>query len=257
MTPDKNISNLVVERKVDQKTGEPSVFYLLNGTLVSKIDICGAFAERLSGLSLIQKDLTNAKQWALQARQLTLASVSKTELSNDAEMKYTLNADRETYDHVKGLFVAALVFYGKAFTEAAGRKAQVERDWLSAEFRDIHDYYMSLRHNFAAHSGDLKFEYARSSILLMPEGKNATSLRLVTNRIQPDAAISMADEEKFEDLIDHVMKIVDKKYEEKGQQIIKAALDRGLTFWTMAYHANQPVNMDDATLKYLRKKKSK
>lgn len=255
MFSDKNIPDLKVERMIDEKTGAPQVYYLYKDLMVQRIEISGIQAERISGLSLIQKDLINAKQWIHQVRNLMKKGSSDKNEKSDDDVNYTYNTDREIYDQVKGLFIAALIFYGKAFTEANGRKAQIQRDWLDQSFRESHDFYMNFRHNFAAHSGDAKFEYAQSSILLIPENKNKYSLRLVTNRVQPDAVTSNSQEKNFELLIEHVIDVVNKRYMEKSNQILQAAKLRGLEFWMVASHMKQFVNMDEATNKILKKKK--
>jgi hypothetical protein len=82
-------------------------------------------------------------------------------------------------------FVTALTFCGKCFSESAGRRAQVSRDWLEAEYRTVHDYFMKYRHNFAAHSGDEQLELTKSYVLIHPDRRDFLPF-LPTMRMQPD-----------------------------------------------------------------------
>ena len=64
--------------------------------------------------------------------------------------------NRELFNTVKGLFVAALTIYGKRFTSCEGRRVKLEKKNLSEDFHETHDEAMAFRHNFAAHSGAKK-----------------------------------------------------------------------------------------------------
>ena len=133
---------------------------------------------------------------------------------------------------IKALFVASLTFYGKCFTEANGRCAQISRNWLDAEHKEIHDYYMMFRHNFAAHSGDEKIELAKTFVLLHPKRKNEVLPYLPTIRMQPDLVLSRDDESSFEELIIYVTELVSKKYNDLAFKIVEElVMVKDVAFW--------------------------
>lgn len=251
MIADSSLPGLRVERFLDPQTGEADVHYLWNGVLVPKVLLTGKIANQISGLALIRKDLNNAKRWVQRAYDLT----SEERAAAPEDTFYQHSEDRSRLDDAKAFFVAGLTFYGKAFTEAAGRNAQVQRDWLSLEFRDLHDHYMDFRHNFAAHSGDLKLEQSRSYLLLIPERGGAT-LRLGTFRMQPDVAGTKKQEASFISLLDHVMSVVSDRYFEAAKRLIEAAATRPLAFLYAAAQGGVPVDMDK-TIATARKGKRK
>lgn len=250
MHAERDVPNLRVERFLDPVTGEATVHYLWKDRLVPKVRLGGKAAEQASGLSLIQKDLAVSKQWMEQARSITEQALGTVETGT----KYVYAQDRGLYNTVKALFVASLAFYAKAFTEAAGRKAQMQRDWLDEEFREQHDYYMNLRHNFAAHSGDLKVEYADSYLLLVPETKRQTALQLATNRVQPDLINTREEGETFVALVDHAIVKVSARYNQAAHALMDAASTKTHTFWVIASSSAQPVDMDPI-IASIRKKK--
>lgn len=250
MIADRSLPGLQVERFLDPKTGVADVHYLWKGVLVPKVLLTGKIANQISGLALIQKDLANAKRWVQQAYDLT----SKEHAAAPDGTVYLHSQDRTLFDDAKAFFVAGLTFYGKAFTEAAGRNAQMQRDWLAEEFRSLHDYYMDFRHNFAAHSGDLKLEHSRSYLLLIPE-RGGTSLRLGTIRLQPDVAGAEEQEASFLSLLDHAISIVNEKYFEAGKRLIEAAVTRPQAFWYSAAQGGVPVDMDKTITSTRRGKK--
>lgn len=234
MIPETNIPRLTVERQLDTESGKSITQYLWDGQPVPQVTLTGAVAEQISGLALIQKDLANALRWVKKATQLASALES-------SGGRYTQITDREVGDEVKSLFVASLVFYAKAFTEAAGRRAQMSRDWLDNEFRDTHDYFMTFRHNMAAHSGDEKLETGRSYILLIPS-KSGFDIRLGTSRSQPDFALGEDDDERFCSLIEHAIKKVSERYNKAGRKTIELAAKKGAEFWENAAKTGESVD---------------
>jgi hypothetical protein len=239
MIRDSTLPDLQVERFIDPSTGEVSVHYLWKGMLLPKVTLTGKIADTISGLTLIQKDLENAKRWVERALDLT----SKEHAVIPKGVMYVHLQDRARADEAKAFFVAGLTFYAKAFTEAAGRKVQMQRDSLALEFRDRHNYYMDFRHNFAAHSGDLKLEYATSYLLMIPQ-RNGTALQIATTRLQPDAVGAETQEESFLSLIEHAISVVSDKYDKACTNLVKAAATRPEAFWRAAAQGSVPVDMD-------------
>ncbi len=227
MIPESSIPRLTVERQLDTDTGSSTTKYFWDGQPIPQVTLTGAVAEQISGLALIQKDLSNALRWVKKATTLTES------LNSTGDTKYLQITDRELGDEIKCLFVASLIFYAKAFTEAAGRHAQMSRDWLDSEYRDTHDYFMTFRHNMAAHSGDEKLEIGQSYILLIPS-RTGFDIRLGTSRSQPDFAIGEGDNERFCGLIAHAIEKVSVKYNKAGRKTIELAAQKGAEFWENA-----------------------
>jgi hypothetical protein len=239
MIPDSSLPDFQVERFIDPSTGATSVHYLWKGMLIPKVTLTGKIADTISGLTLIQKDLENAKRWVKRA--LDLTSIEHALMPEGATHIHL--QDRTRADEAKAFFVAGLTFYAKAFTEAAGRKVQMQRDSLAVEFRDRQDYYMDFRRNFAAHSGDLKLEYATSYLLLIPQRKG-TALQIATTRLQPDAVGAETQEESFLSLIGHAISMVADKYDKACTKLVNAAATRPEVFWRAAAQGGIPVDMD-------------
>jgi hypothetical protein len=160
MNSDTSEPRLVPKRKLDPVTGTLSVDYYWDQRLAPKVQISGKLVERLSGYTLIKKDLDNALCWMKRAEELA-------DGTRKPEEGFFAVADREAGDAMKAYFVAALAFYGKCFTVAGGRQVSASRDWLDVKYREHHDLYMSYRHNFAAHSGDERLELARTYVRLL------------------------------------------------------------------------------------------
>lgn len=240
MQSDKAVPHLRVERFIDPQTGEATVHYLWKDRLVSKVKLAGRAAEQASGLTLIQKDLANARRWIEQAQQL----IGDDFAHRPADTQYVHAQDRARFDTAKALFVASLAFYAKAFTEANGRKAQMQRDWLDEPFREPHDYYMNLRHNFAAHSGDLQVEYAESYVLLVPVSRHAMDLRFATNRVQPDFVQTFGEEQPYVALVDHALAKISERYSLAAERLAAAAASKSLAFWAAASSGSEAINMD-------------
>jgi len=237
MKSDTSEPRLVPKREVDSSTGTGSINYYWDEQLAPKVQISGKVVDQLSGYTLIKKDLDNAFKWMKQAEKLA-------EGSREPEDKGYFHAtDRETFDVIKAYFVAALTFYGKCFTEAQGRHANASRDWLDVKYRDLHDFYMSYRHNFAAHSGDECLELAKTYVLLHPN-RRALLPYLPTTRLQPDVALPSPGELGLADLIEHVATKVTERYNKLAQKIINDfVIPAGLVHWCAAADKGDPVEV--------------
>lgn len=223
---------------IDPNTGEVTYKYYWKRNEAPKIEITGPLVKRLAGYTLIQKDLVNCLKWIQQAKAL-----ASEELPKDGASFY-IPSNRDSFNIVKALFVASLTFYGKCFTKANGRGAQVSRDWLLGEYKKNHDNYMKYRHNFAAHSGDEEIEIAKTFVLLHPKKKNEYLQALPVMRLQPDLAISLDLEEDFEALIQYVITLVEGKAEKLSYKIInELILPRGIDFWRLNARKNQIVTL--------------
>jgi hypothetical protein len=241
MRSDTSEGRLVPKREVDPATGTPNITYYWEGRLVPKIQISGRLVDHLSGYSLIKKDLDSALKWIRLAE-----TIANTHRKADEE-GYQYAPEREDFDVVKAYFVASLTFYGKCFTEASGRHAQISRDWLDEAYRDVHDFYISYRHNFAAHSGDERLEMAATYVLVHPDGQSLLPY-LATARSQPDIALPGKGKVGFGDLIAHVADKVVTKYNKAAQNIIhNFVVPAGVEYWSSAAEKGAIVQVNIAS----------
>lgn len=227
--------NISVDHSLED--GEFSVDYKFKGRSVPQVKIEGAVAEQMSGLMLIHNDLEHSKEWLSEAKD----SVS----CNDGNHNDGRDIDNPTsQDAAKPLLISSLTFYAKSFTKASGRRAQMSRDWLDSEYHDRHDFFMHLRHNMAAHSGDKSPESAESYVLVIPSGEDRL-LRLHTNVYQPSMIMSLEETEDFEGLIDHAIKKVRIKYLDKYEFLLKRCLDKSYNYWLKESRMEGPKDIMD------------
>jgi len=239
MRSDVKVPQLQVEHYIDQSSGEPSARFLWNGLLLQAIEVTGKNISRLEGLTLIDKDLHNAKKWLEKAHAL-----SKTqEVPEVSTETYIASKDREIFDDVKAYFVAAVTFYGKAFTEANGRHAQMQTDWLDKEFRSAHIELMDLRHNFAAHSGDMQLEKVRTRVLLIPS-KNGIEPKLHHQRVQPDSTFTSSDGKNYIDLISHAISVVTERHRKLKDRLGDIVYSYPPQFWELVAKSSTPLDLD-------------
>jgi hypothetical protein len=238
MQSDTSIPRLVPSRTLDQSTGKIDVDYSWDGQLAPKVQLTGKVVDNLSGYSLIKKDLDNALRWMKKAEDISAKDLSS------GDSGYFQPQDRNAFDDVKAYFVASLTFYGKCFTESAGRGARASRDWLDAEYRTTHDEYMKYRHNFAAHSGDEHIEIAKSFLLLHPKMKRALPY-LPTIRSQPDVLLAGSGEHNFSALIQHLGDKVVDKYNKAAYKVFECVDVPGIDFWVDAAKKGQSVSVDN------------
>ena len=245
MQSDESIPDLTVERRVDPKTGEPIIRYFWKRKRMLQVSVSGKIIDTLAGYSLIEKDLNNALEWTRQARRL-VESTGELEAAEGV----TKSTDRETFNKVKSLFVSALTFYGKSFTQAQGRGPTLnKKDILAGSYLPAHEFYMGYRHNFAAHSGDAKLEYNKTYVLLHPNRKSHIEPFIVTNRIQPDVVLDH-DDYSLEELIDHVRRNVHVKYEKLSRKVHENHVDKnGKEFWRNAAKKRKSVKLSSAKKK--------
>ncbi|MCS0362771.1 hypothetical protein [Vibrio diabolicus] len=229
------VQQLTSEHILDPDTGAVSPRYYWKRNKVPTVEIKGKLPNKLSGLTLIKKDLVNALNWIRTAKSLTNSSYQGCG-------GYFEPDDREVYNQIKALFVASLTFYGKCFTEANGRGAQASKSWLNEEYTELHEYYMNFRHNFAAHSGDEKVELARTFVLLHPKKKSEILPYLTTVRQQPDLVLPTEGDKGLEELIEYVITLVDEKYEKLSFKIIDdLILSEGVAYWRQKSKKGAPV----------------
>lgn len=204
---------------VDKETGKVHRIYKYKNKPCKRAYINSRLADQLSGYALIEKDLRSSLIWLREIK--TLLGVI-----DERRGRYTINKnDREKYNIVKGLFVAALTFYGKSFSKCEGRPVKLERSQLAEKYREVHDIAISYRHNFAAHSGAKKLEFVKVALVIpdkLKPGKRDIPYNLYTELFQPDLAWSSGEKEVwFIELFEHAHGVAKEKIEKLKKKILE------------------------------------
>lgn len=191
---------------VDKKTGKFHRIYKYKNKPCKSVYLKTRLVDQMAGYSLIEKDLRSAIVWIKKINEMIGEPKAK-----DGEFK--VSRDRETYNIVKGLFVAALTFYGKCFSKCDGRPVKLERKQLGERFWDLHDTAISYRHNFAAHSGAAKLEFVNIALVIPQKVKPGRDIpiNLYTEINQPDLLWRGGEALGFVDLFEHVREFVKSK----------------------------------------------
>ena len=181
---------------------------------------------QLAGYTLIEKDLRSVGIW--------LAEID--EIHSDGPMRkgehYAHGSDRKVYNVIKGLFVAALTFYGKSFSRCEGRPVKLERAQLGDEFRLTHDQCMKFRHNFAAHSGAARLEHVAIALVLPLKAKRPVLPKLYRELFQPDLVAPSQGEVQLAQLVQHARSIAVAKIELLSAKILKDEVyPMGQDYW--------------------------
>lgn len=229
---------LDVEYYIDSETGDFKSIYTFNGEVVESVKLRGRLADRASALSLILRDLQSAKDWYLGALAILDAKGVKS-----TGLGYRGIQDLDVSSEVRALFVASVIFYGKAYSEAVGRRLKMERVWLDPSFFDNHDNIIDYRNNFAAHSGNLKYESAETSLLIFKQ-HGRTIFQPVTDRKQLSLFGLDENEGNITDLYDHAIEVVTKKYNETLIRIRKHVEDKSISYWYLAAGGTESVDLD-------------
>lgn len=218
------MGNWESSKEVDKTTGEIKYIYTCDGSTCKRVVLKSHLAKQLSGYILIEKDLRNVETWLGEIEKLNNAKMPESGTS------YLLSTDRDRFNHVKGLFVAALTFYGKCFSRCEGRRIKLDRAQIKKTYYEVHDECMSYRHNFAAHSGAAKLEQA-NAILAIHDGDNFET-SIFRELEQPDLLWRGVGEGSFIALVQHVHSIVEEKMDDLANKIMKEEIiPKGHQYW--------------------------
>lgn len=221
--------NWTLESVLDPKTGKHRNRYFFKGKRAQRIPITSRLAQQLAGYALIERDLRMVQEWLAK-----IDALSKDQIDQGKEGWRLTEKPDPDHNLTLGLFVAALTFYGKCFSECEGRKVKLDRNFVPNEFRETHDLVMRFRHNFAAHSGADKFENVQIVLVLNPKPKHLDERRaLVRELIQPEVWVSLdPDEHSFSRLVERVRGSVLRKLDEVNDKIfIEDINPKGLDYW--------------------------
>ena len=221
--------NLSSKTVVDPGSGKVVVEHYFNGRRALTVELSpkrGSVAKQICGYLLIRQDLLSARDWVDMIQSID-------ERSGNGLL--TVNAFRddglaEEKRNIRALFVAALTFYGKCFTDAReGRGIKIEKNSLSTELRGFHERFRMLRDDYAAHSGR-GFDKSKALVLVDPRRSKATPPEVTIVLSQP---ISPDREElaKFRELIEHVLSVVDGKIDRAEEKLREMIAGRGLAYW--------------------------
>ncbi len=212
----------IIETYIPDKGLENEYYY--EGKKAPSVKMTDKISEQYAAYTLIDKDLRSVIFW-----------LNKIEELEPEPLDRVKNPDKMNL--IKGLFVAALTFYGKCFTSCEGRKVKLERDFIDEEHRETHDRIMKLRHNFAAHSGAENFEEVKVSLALHPSKKSDMKPQLYTELIQPDY---IADELEFNALAESLKEKVFDKRTSVGETVFeKIVIPKGKMYWYKKAKANK------------------
>jgi len=211
---------------IEKETGNVYRLYSYNGKPCKRIVLDSPMAKQLAGYVLIEKDLRSAGVWLSEIENIRGDDAL---LDNKGSWR---SEDRERYNLVKGLFVAALTFYGKCFSQCEGRRVKLERRQISEEFHKAHDDAILLRNNFAAHSGAKLIERAEVALVLPPKNKRDQLPQIYREMTQPDLVFKKIGEKSLSELVEHARTIPLQKIAQLSEKILREeVLPKGYAFW--------------------------
>lgn len=196
--------SIVVKEIVEPKSGRIHRTYTYKRKLCRRVMLESRLCSQLAGYVLIEKDLRSVLLWLQEIDRLDERPLAERTRSAKAP-------NRKTYSVVKGLFVAALTFYGKCFTRCDGRPVKLERAQIEERFREGHDDCISYRNNFAAHSGAKKLETVEIALVFPLKYKNPIEFQIFKELNQPDFFRSAPGESSLIELVEHVRSIANSK----------------------------------------------
>ncbi len=206
----------VIEEVFDPIKGRYNKYYF-GGKLAPQVLMTDKVSQQYAAYTLIEKDLRNVMFWLNEVERLQPNSLERVK-------------DPDKMNVVKGLFVAALTFYGKCFTSCEGRKIKLEAKMIPDQHLDTHEQVMRLRHNYAAHSGEGNFEEAKVSLVLHPNKKSEMKPQLYSELLQPDYISKQGL--NFGELVSDLQTIVLNKRSQVGDVVLeKIVRPKGKSHW--------------------------
>ena len=215
-----------VKEIVEPRTGKVHRLYTYKRKPCRRVVVQSRLADQLAGYTLVEKDLRNVLSWLAEIEQ------RHTDGPTRKDEHYARSPDRAKYNLIKGLFVAALTFYGKCFSKCEGRPVKLERAQLSEHFRQLHDTCMKYRHNFAAHSGSERLEHVEVVVVLPLQSKKPVLPNLYRELFQPDLLSPSAGELTLSELVEHARSIAVTKTDLLSKKILnEEVLPKGREYW--------------------------
>ena len=210
---------------LDAKSGRAYNDYYYKRKKAVRIELKSPKAKVLAGYVLIDKDLRSAIFWLEQIVKIMSSDENFTDSKGHVKATY----DREKFNLVKGLFVAALTFYGKSFATCEGRRVKLEKKNLGEEFWSDHDLAIRFRNNFAAHSGAEKLEEV-AVVVAVPIKKGV--LPYMAKELKQPDTITHSGILRFLKLFNHARDFAVNKVETIEQKIFKEeVIAKGAAYW--------------------------
>ena len=218
-----------VNEFVEPKTGTSHRVYTYKRKPCHRVLLTSRLSTHLAGYSLIEKDLRSVLAWIDAIDKLHV------ERFTGKGNHFSKSADRSNYNVVKGLFVAALTFYGKCFSKCEGRPVKLERAQVASQFHDLHDQCIEYRHNFAAHSGSKRIESAAIALVYPKRFKREVPFKLFREINQPDLFWPAPADLSLAQLVTHVQGIALSKIESLGGRIeAEEVTSNAARFWPVS-----------------------
>jgi hypothetical protein len=215
-----------VKEVVEPRSGKVRRLYTYKQKPCRRVLLDSRLAGQLAGYTLIEKDLRSVLTWLLEIEAL------HTEGPTRKGEHFAKASDRKTYNLIKGLFVAALTFYGKCFSKCEGRPVKLERVQLEDKFRATHDTCMKYRHNFAAHSGAERLEHVDIALVLPLKAKKPVPPKLYRELFQPDLLSPSTGEIKLSELVEHARSVALTKIDVLSRKILmEEVYPKGQEYW--------------------------
>ncbi|PMQ14743.1 hypothetical protein [Janthinobacterium sp. AD80] len=212
-----------VKEIVEPESGKIHRYYY-NGKPCKRVMVDTRLSKQLAGYVLIEKDLRSVIVWLKE-----IDSIRASEPSVSGSV-HAIN--RKTYNVIKGLFVAALTFYGKCFTRCEGRPVKLERKQVEEKYRLKHDQLQNYRNNFAAHSGATDIENVKIAVIIPRLKKGYVHPEIYSELNQPDFFVAKSGEVDFIDVVENMRAVVLKKIQLLNEKIMKEEiLPQGLDHW--------------------------
>jgi hypothetical protein len=215
-----------VREVLDKSTGKAHRFYTYKGRPCHRILLKYKISAQIAGYALIEKDLRSSMHWLEEIEKLHDTTKP---FPGDS---YGHSKDRAKYLLIKGLFVAALTFYGKCFSRCEGRPVKLERAQLEEKYRDLHDNCIRLRHNFAAHSGAEELEHVDIAVVVPKRRKDSVFPKIYRELTQPDLLRPQNGEMQLLELFEHARQIAIRKMDSLTQKVLsEQVLPKGREYW--------------------------
>jgi hypothetical protein len=200
---------------VDKVTGKTYRIYTYKRRTCRRIELKSRIVDQLAGYTLIEKDLRSVSIWLDEIERMHTDGPKR---KNEG---FGASQDREKYNIIKGLFVAALTFYGKCFSKCEGRPVKLERAQIDIAFHETFDRCIGLRHNFAAHSGAEKIEHVEIALVFPEKPKITSPLQIFRELHQPDLFWPMPPNKTLIELVAHTREKAQVKIDKLTEKIMR------------------------------------
>lgn len=215
-----------VKEIIEPASGKTHRLYSYKRKPCRRVLLNSRLVDQLSGYVLIEKDLRNVLVWLKEIEKLHV------DASSIKGHHYAISPDRERYNLIKGLFVAALTFYGKCFSKCDARPVKLEQVQLNERYHALHDDCISYRHNFAAHSGAKKLEYVEIALVYPQKLKPGIEPRIYRELYQPDLLWPSGEDISLVELVEHVRSVANAKIVRLEKKILEEeVIPKGFVFW--------------------------